>query len=120
MARPLLRKIAWPSVQACALLLAGVTAWSLVAAAAPAPVQVRQVDSSFAPGTLTVRAGTKVSFVNDDRLAHNVYSRSEGQAFNLGMARPGESAERVFTEPGQVDVRCAVHPRMRLSVTVEP
>ncbi|MDO9710883.1 cupredoxin domain-containing protein [Paracraurococcus lichenis] len=119
MIRTLSRRLAWPALHAAALALAGLSAWSL-ATAAPARVEVRQANSSFAPGTLTLRAGTQVVFRNDDQLAHNVYSRTEGQAFNLGMAKPGESVERAFATPGTVDIRCAVHPRMRLTLTVEP
>lgn len=117
MPRTPLRSLAWPALHAGAL---GLLAASGLAVAAPSRAVVRQVESSFAPGALTVRAGTVVAFRNEDQLAHNVYSRTEGQAFNLGMARPGESVERTFDAPGLVEIRCAVHPRMRLALTVEP
>jgi len=118
MAWTLLRSFAWPVLYAGALGLSAATAASL--AAGPTRAVVRQVEGSFAPGALTVRTGTVVTFANEDQLAHNVYSRTEGQTFNLGMAKPGESAERVFAAPGLIDIRCAVHPRMRLALTIEP
>lgn len=113
------RSLAWPAVYVCAVGLVGLSTWAAAAAPATPAAEVRQLNSIFAPDTLNIRAGTKVRFLNEDRLAHNVYSRTEGQVFNLGMARPGESVERIFAEPGQIDVRCAVHPRMRLLVIVE-
>lgn len=117
MPRPL-HRLAWRAAHAAALLLLGASGWSLRAAAPAA--EVRQQNGTFAPGALTIRAGATVAFLNDDRLAHNVYSQTAGHAFDLGLALPGESVEHEFARPGVVDIRCAVHPRMRLAVTVQP
>lgn len=119
MRRSSLRLSRWSAVYLAALALAGASAASVVAAA-PGTVQVRQSGSVFQPGVLTVAAGTRVVFVNDDTLAHNVYARSAGQSFNLGMVPPGGTSEQLFVQAGQFDIRCAVHPRMRLAVTVTP
>lgn len=79
---------------------------------------VRQAKSTFAPETMTVAKGQKVRFLNDDTITHNVLSRTAGAEFNLGSMKPGDSAERAFDKPGPVDVRCAIHPRMRLTIQV--
>jgi plastocyanin len=60
-----------------------------------------------------------VTFVNDDDNVHNVYSATPGQEFDLGAQQPGTAGSHVFATSGEVKVRCAIHPRMRLTVTVE-
>ena len=42
--------------------------------------------------TLTIKVGDQVVFRNDDRLVHNVYSRTPGFEFDLGTMRRGTSA----------------------------
>ena len=79
---------------------------------------VSQKGKAFNPGDITVKAGEKVAFVNDDNVTHNVMSRTNGSKFNLGSQKPGEHAEHTFEDPGVVEVRCAIHPKMKMTVTV--
>ena len=46
-------------------------------------------------------------------------SVSKGNEFNLGSQGPGMSTNVTFTESGEVQVVCAIHPRMKLTVKVE-
>jgi plastocyanin len=80
---------------------------------------VRQAGNEFDPGELSVPVGAVVEFVNDDTVAHNVFSRTLNNEFQLSLMAPGSTAQRRFARAGRVEVRCAVHPRMRLIVTVE-
>jgi len=94
----------------------------LALAAGPAlaePATIFQAGKKFSQKAVTIRAGEAVTFVNDDDNVHNVHSQSAGHAFDLGAQQPGEQGSHVFATPGEVDVRCAIHPRMRLKVTVE-
>jgi plastocyanin len=73
----------------------------------------------FRPGALTVKAGDTVTFKNDDTVTHHVYSSTKGQEFDLETTRPGQDVRRTFAAAGRVDVRCGLHPGMRLVITVE-
>ena len=45
-------------------------------------------------------------------------STSRGNEFNLGSVGPGTSVPVAFDNAGTVDVICAIHPRMKMTVTV--
>lgn len=106
-----------PQVSAL-LLLAVLTAGPLVAIAAGKQT-VQQKNKSFSTGEVTVKVGDVIEFKNDDDVAHNVFSTSETQAFNTKIQTPGTSAEVTFVKAGTVQVRCAIHPQMKLIVHVE-
>jgi plastocyanin len=72
----------------------------------------------FSPGTLKVKVGDTVTFKNDDKITHHVYSSTPGQQFNLKTQAPGEDLRHTFSKRGRVDVRCGLHPGMRLVVTI--
>lgn len=103
-------------VFAAALLAAGTAALSPALAR---EVIVTQKGQQFTPRTLMLKVGDEIVFVNDDAGTHNVFSESPGNVFDLKAQRPGSRTNVTFSTPGQVDVRCAIHPAMRLSVTVE-
>jgi hypothetical protein len=48
-----------------------------------------------------------------------VYSKTPGAEFNVKLQEPGSESPVVMERPGTVDVRCAIHPRMRLRVEVQ-
>ena len=106
------RTIARTSLVAAAALAA--TAW-LQAAGHP----VTQKGKAFQPGSVTVKAGETVSFKNDDDVTHNAFSTSKGNEFNSKVQTPGSSTDVVFKTKGTAQVKCAFHPGMSLTVTVE-
>lgn len=81
--------------------------------------RVTQKGQQFNPRTLTIKAGDEVVFVNDDTGTHNVFSESATTSFDLKAQRPGASARVAFPKAGKVDVRCAIHPSMRMTIEVE-
>lgn len=97
--------------------LAGI---ALAGPAVAADYTVTQKNKQFDKAELTVSAGDAVRFVNQDDHAHNVYSRSSGNTFDLGLQDPGTGESVVFSTPGTVNVRCAIHPKMKMTVTVKP
>ena len=89
--------------------------------AAPAAAEdhvVSQKGKRFQPESVRVRVGDRVLFQNDDETTHNVFSRSEGAAFNVGLQEPGSSSPVTFEKAGPVEVRCAIHPGMKMTVEV--
>jgi plastocyanin len=81
---------------------------------------ISQKNKTFSAAALSVRAGEDIVFKNDDAVPHNVFSGSPGFAFNLKSQAPGNQTKITFDKPGTVEVRCAFHPTMKLTVTVAP
>lgn len=100
------------------LLLAATT--GLVTTASVRTHTVVQKDKLFGATTLSVAAGDTIMFRNDDNVVHNVFTSSPDFKFNLRSQAPGTSAAVAFDKPGTHSVRCAIHPTMKLSVTVTP
>lgn len=80
---------------------------------------VSQKARLFSPGTITVNAGDSVNFKNDDSLTHHVYSSTRGQEFELKTTEPGEGLSQTFSKRGRVEIRCGLHPGMRMIVNVK-
>jgi plastocyanin len=49
---------------------------------------------------------------------HNIISTSTGNEFNLGSQPPGAATDVTFKQAGDVQVICAIHPRMKMTVKV--
>lgn len=81
-------------------------------------VIVEQSGKKFSQTEITVKKGDTVRFVNKDPYTHNVYSQSRGNAFDVKVQKPGESSDVLLSTPGDVDVRCAIHPSMKLTIHV--
>jgi amicyanin len=72
----------------------------------------------FNPSTLTVKAGTKVTFTNDDSTTHN--TRSSGSStINSGDLSKGQTYTVTFTKPGTYNYTCTIHPFMHGTVIVQ-
>jgi plastocyanin len=83
------------------------------------PTSVLQKGAMFEPHVLPVMAGTKVEWPNHDEIYHNVFSFSEGNAFDLGLYKKDDPLKSVtFTNCGRVDVFCSIHSRMSCIVLV--
>jgi plastocyanin len=80
---------------------------------------VSQKGKEFFPKEIKVKVGQKITFINDDKVAHNVFSKAVGNDFNLKIQKPGDVGEAVFKAEGELEVRCAIHPKMVLKVKVE-
>jgi plastocyanin len=80
---------------------------------------ISQKNREFHPAVLTVGVGDTVTIVNDDGdLHHHAYVSSRDFNFDSGDQLPGSRTDIVFTVPGQFNVLCGIHPKMRLLVTV--
>jgi plastocyanin len=80
---------------------------------------IHQKDAMFVPHVLPVMVGTAVEFPNDDPIFHNVYSKTDGSEFDLGLYKKGERAHAyTFEKPGEVDIFCSIHARMNCIVLV--
>ncbi|WP_395019010.1 plastocyanin/azurin family copper-binding protein [Dongia sp.] len=82
-------------------------------------IKVSQANKSFGPAAVTIKSGDTIDFVNDDKIAHNVFTKGAPEDFSLGTIKPGDDRKTTFTTPGVYDVRCAIHPGMKMTVTVQ-
>ena len=73
----------------------------------------------FAPSTLTIPAGTTVTFTGTS--GHTVTEGSDGQAVADPIVDESGGADIVvtFDEAGTFDITCKIHPNMNMTITVE-
>ena len=83
-----------------------------------ADTTVYQKGKSFSMKEVTLKKGDALTFTNDDTVTHNALSRSAGNEFNIGAQVPGATTPVKLDTAGTVDVICAIHPQMRMKVTV--
>src|SRR6185312_10640267 len=87
--------------------------------APPQPAGANQViidGFAFAPVTLTVPAGTTVTWTNRDEEPHTV-AASDGSFHSPGMGT-GAIFAHTFSTAGTFDYVCSIHPMMRGTVVV--
>jgi len=70
----------------------------------------------YLPGTLRVKAGTTVTWHNNDQVPHTV-TASDG-SFS-GLLQQGTTFQRTFDAAGTIQYFCAIHPSMKGEVIVE-
>lgn len=80
-----------------------------------------QKDLTFTPRVLPVLAGTEVTFTNDDKVFHNIHSKSAAYPFNYAQPPTHKAAKQVkFDKPGLVPIDCDVHSEMHAFILVKP
>jgi plastocyanin len=80
--------------------------------------KIKIANFTFDPPTLTVKAGTTVTWVNTDDIPH-VVSEKNG-AFRSGALDTDESFTQTFPTAGTVEYFCAIHPHMTGKIIVTP
>jgi len=76
------------------------------------PVAIRTVGKQFLPRVAIATPGTEVTFPNLDHILHNVFSVTQGNRFDTGHYRPGDTPKVKVTTPGLVKLYCNVHHQM--------
>jgi plastocyanin len=83
-------------------------------------VEARNI--AFPPETLTVEAGARVVFVNEDVVRHTVTAGEPGEAdgtFDEDLSGQGDVVEIDFDEAGTFVYHCDLHRNMTGEVVVE-
>jgi plastocyanin len=103
-----------------ALVLAAalVTGVPLAASAATPPAIVHIKNFAFVPPSLTVRAGTVVTFVNDDDEPHT--ATAYDKSFDSEALDSHETWKYTFAKAGTYNYFCEMHPRMKGTLVVTP
>ena len=86
----------------------------------------------FTPSTLTVAAGTKVRFVNDEVISHTVTtgsytvgdnsfrsSETPDGKLDAQLKKKGDSTTYVFATPGTYQYFCSIHKAMQGQIVVQ-
>ena|ERR1700676_821115 len=82
-----------------------------------ASAEVKIDNFSFGPGTLTVPAGTTVTWTNRDDIPHTVVS--DDKVFKSKVLDTDEKFSYTFTKPGTYGYFCSIHPKMIGKVVVQ-
>jgi plastocyanin len=80
---------------------------------------VLQQNKAFSVTSLSAKVGDTLVFNNQDAFVHNIFSLSEVQSFDLGTFGKGEIRKVTLTKPGKIEIECAVHPGMKMTVDVK-
>lgn len=101
------------------IIFCTVTLINLFQLAIAAEHEVGQLNKDFTVKELTIKQGDKIKFINRDPFFHNVFSLSDAMFFDLGSFPKDEFKEVEFDTKGVIEVECAIHPNMKMVVTVE-
>lgn len=102
-----------PSAIAVPVLLGALAA---APAAGPEPVTVTIKNFAFVPASLSVRAGARVRFVNEDEEPHTV--TASDKSFDSEGLDVHQSWQHMFATPGSYAYFCELHPAMKGLITV--
>jgi amicyanin len=101
-----------------AFLVAALAAIPFPGAASAEDAAVRINDFAFSPPSLTVKAGTTVTWRNRDDIPHTV--KSSTRVFGSGALDTDDTYSFTFREPGAYQYFCSLHPHMTGKIIVEP
>ena len=82
-----------------------------------ADTEVKIDNFTFNPATITVKAGTTVTWTNKDDIPHTVVATAK--AFKSKALDTSDKFSFTFTTPGSYEYFCSLHPHMKASIVVE-
>lgn len=92
------------------------------APASVAPVSTDTIaiqNFAFTPAAVTVKAGTTITWTNQDQDPHTVTAMGS-DAFQSPVLSTGQTFRYRFTTPGTYAYLCTIHPFMTATVVVTP
>lgn len=102
-------------ISVAALWLAAACGQASAGTTDPAKIVIK--DFAFVPLSLTVKAGSTVTWANMDDEAHNIVS--DTNLFRSGGMDTNETFSFKFDKPGTYHFTCSIHPRMVGTIIVE-
>ena len=82
-------------------------------------LEITQAGRAFSASQITLHRGDVLRFLNADRFLHQVSVEGPGMQVVSDEQEPGKSIEIPFNTAGIFMVRCEIHPKMHLTVTVQ-
>ena len=72
---------------------------------------------AFGPASLSVAAGTTVTWTNDDTAAHT--ATADDGSFDSSSIAPGATFSQAFDTAGTFAYHCSIHPNMTATIEVD-
>lgn len=91
-----------------------------IASQKPQKLTIKQNGLQFSPQHSVIQVGSTVTFSNEDREVHNIFSKSLSNQFNLGAMASGSFKTIEFTQAGPIVLRCNMHKDMIGTLFVVP
>ena len=79
--------------------------------------KVEIADFKYAPETVTVKAGTEVTWTNSDDATHT--ATADDSSFDTGDLDKGDAKSVTFDQAGSFTYYCRFHPFMKATVEVQ-
>ena len=79
---------------------------------------IEQKGLKFLPLVTVVQTGSSISFPNNDRVRHHIYSFSAPKKFDQKLYSGATATPQVFDKPGTVVLGCNIHDKMLAYVRV--
>ena len=83
-------------------------------------ITIQQSGLNFHPRHSIVQVGATITFSNQDREVHNIFSKSQGNQFNLGAMASGSFKSIEVNKAGPIVLRCNMHKDMIGTLFVVP
>jgi plastocyanin len=77
---------------------------------------IAQQGRAFHPSEVTINRGESLTFTNNDEFIHQIYVTG---LFDTDERSPGQNITENFPQSGTFEVRCHIHPKMKLVVHVK-
>ena len=79
-----------------------------------------QKGKKFIPSQLDIKVGDTLVFINEEKKKrHNVYTKSPDYKYvKVRKQKPGDKDSVVIANAGTLEILCALHPKMKLTVNV--
>lgn len=81
-------------------------------------VAVKMQNIAFAPSTVTVKVGQKITWTNEDSVPHNVTSQS-GEKIASPTFGKGGTFSFTPTKAGTISYVCTIHPGMNGTIVIK-
>jgi plastocyanin len=88
-----------------------------VSAAAASPAAVKIDNFAFTPATLTITAGTTVTWKNEDDSPHRIGDKNG--TFKSAALDTDDTFSHTFAAPGEYPYICTIHPYMAGKIIVK-
>lgn len=90
---------------------------SVPATSSGSNLRIDIADFKYRPVSVTVKSGSKVTWVNHDAAPHTATARG-AEGFDTDTLKQGETATVTLDKPGTYAYICTFHPFMKATVTV--
>ncbi|NTW52483.1 MAG: hypothetical protein HGB22_07845 [Chlorobiaceae bacterium] len=78
----------------------------------PKTATIEQRNLAFTPHVVAIPVGSTVSFVNRDKVNHDIFADDPSKKLDINTGKHGEFKKVVFDKPGAVNLLCTIHAEM--------